>query len=262
MKTILVPIDFSVYSENALKFAYKVASEKNITVHLLHCSEIKENYEFDVEGKLGEMLELGKELGVSVISKIEKGYRPHKIITTYTKSNDIDMIIMGSHGLTPGESQFLGSNSQRVVRYSPCPVLTIKTIKDDFKINRIIYPSNFNFEIDKMFLKVIDLATFFGAKIELVYINTPENFNDTTTALKKINSFLEQQPNDITNINIYNDFNSVNGILNFSKSIDADIIAMETLGKSGIHRFLENSITENIVNFSEIPVLSLCSSEM
>ena len=178
MNTILVPVDFSIYSEHAIDVAFQIAKAKGVSVHLLHCVEKGESHQ-DTDTKLSDYTTQATALGIQVQSFIEEGSRAHKVITTHAHSHQADLIIMGSHGLTPGDSQFIGSNAQRVVRHAPCPVFTIKNRQDQFKIERIVYPSDFKYETDPMFNRVLDFANFFNAKIELVYVNTPSNFSDS-----------------------------------------------------------------------------------
>ena len=72
-----------------------------------------------------------------------------------------------------------------------------------------------------------------------------------------MNSFLKKCPKGNCSINIYNSLNEESGIQKFSASINADLIAMTTHGKTGFMKMISPSITESLVNHSEIPVLSV-----
>ena len=58
-------------------------------------------------------------------------------------------------------------------------------------------------------------------------------------------------------LNVYNDEKIENGIHNFSHEINADLIAMETHGRSGIKHLIWGSITEGVANHADMPVLSV-----
>ena len=133
LRRILVPTDFSEFSESAVDYACELAidSDKSRSeVHLIHVvsdtpgggmQEAKLRSQLD---SLGESIATKTELEHETVTRILPGI-PSQVITDYAHEHAIDMIVMGTHGRT-GLSHFaLGSVAERVVRSSACPVLVV-----------------------------------------------------------------------------------------------------------------------------------------
>lgn len=97
----------------------------------------------------------------------------------------------------------------------------------------------------------------FGSKIHLLKVNTPNQFETTKFSEKLISDFVEKT--GITNFtsSICNEESVENGIHYYCEKIGADMIAMETHGRTGIAHFLAGSVAEGVVNHTMLPVLSM-----
>ena len=126
-----------------------------------------------------------------------------------------DLIVMGTHGAT-GLRGIVGSNTQRIVRQAPMPVLVVKHHIEDFELKDVVFASN-----------------------------------------RAIDAFLQRHELTKFTATIYNDLSIEEGILNFAKGIDADLIAMATHGRTGFFQVVNGSLTEDIVNHTNFPVLSV-----
>jgi len=140
-KKILVATDASEYSRRALRTALEIARTFNAEVELLFVTYIREAYwgynvaygilvpqeQIDEAGELALEATLeGIDLGdVSLRKKKEQGYPATVILEEIVKEN-IDLVVMGSHGYGPIVGSVLGSVSQRVVQRAECPVLIVK----------------------------------------------------------------------------------------------------------------------------------------
>jgi len=78
----------------------------------------------------------------------------------------------------------------------------------------------------------------------------------TSEANKRIHNFISEQTFDNYTTNVYNDISIEQGILNFSKEIDADLIGISTHGRQGIAHFFNGSISEDLVNHAKRPVIT------
>jgi nucleotide-binding universal stress UspA family protein len=178
-------------------------------------------------------------------------------ILKVSEKNNIDLIVMGSHGASGFKEMFIGSNAEKVVRNSEVPVLIIKKDAGEFNVNKFVFASDFTDEIKKPFTKVVDFANKFGAELELAMINTPSSFKPTHIAEEIMRKFVSNfNINNNYTINIYNDVNVENGILNFANHINADLIGVSTHGRKGIAHFFNGSISEDLVNHSKRPVVT------
>ncbi|HEY4481837.1 MAG TPA: universal stress protein [Candidatus Brocadiaceae bacterium] len=147
IKNILCPIDYSVYSEKAIKYAIEFAEKYNAKLYLMHVLDIRI---YDItDPELYNVNVIDKE----TINKLRE--RLHKCISEDTRKNievetiviegvpfaeiikkareyKVDLIVLGTHGRTGLSHAIMGSVAEKVVRKAPCPVLTIRHPEHDF----------------------------------------------------------------------------------------------------------------------------------
>ncbi|WP_366186501.1 universal stress protein [Flavobacterium ovatum] len=271
MKRILVPTDFSIHAENALRTAAVIAKKTNSEILLLHMLEIPTQMNDAITGaaaipeimlfikKAKEVLEeiSNKEhLNNIFISKHVKFEKASEGILSFLKNHEIDLIVMGSKGISGIEEVLVGSNTEKVVRQSDVPVLVVKNDKINLDEPNFVFASDFSAETKGPFQKMIDFAKIFDAKITLVTICTPNSFKSTIVARRMTSEFIANF--DIRNYttHLYNDTNVEKGILNFSSEIDADLIGLCTHGRTGLAHFFTGSISEDLVNHAIKPVIT------
>ena len=190
---------------------------------------------------------------VSVTVQFEKAFDG---ILTFSKKNKIDLIVMGSHGASGLHEMLVGSNTEKVVRLSNVPVLVIKKDVGKFKVETIVFASDFSAEIKKPFQKMIEFAEIFNSNLILVMICTPNSFRTTKVAEKIMSNFIDDFKIKNYTTHIYNDTNIENGILNFTNSINGDLIGMCTHQRTGLSHFFNGSISEDLVNHAAKPVIT------
>ncbi|KAA1245150.1 universal stress protein [Aquimarina sp. RZ0] len=273
MKKILVPTDFSTQAESALKVAAQIAKKNNSQIYLLHILELPVHlndlmssgnsgpapeaifFMQQTHKKFEEILKKDYLKGIEVLETVSfedvlKG------ITDSCKKNEIDMIIMGSHGSTGFEELFIGSNAEKVVRTSEKPVLVIKEDCDIFNVNDIVYATNFDDEDKPSLIAAHEFAKQLNAKLHLLWINTINSFKTTSQTEEKMNLMIADLPIDNYTLNIYNDINVEKGILNFANSVNAGLIGISTHGRKGLSHFINGSLGEDVVNHAKRPVLT------
>jgi len=273
MKRILIPVDFSKEAENAARVAAGIAKRTGSDIYLLHMLELPTNT-IDPTGytqiiaepqaiyfmKLAhERFDKFKSLpffkGIKLIESVQFHYAFAGIISE-SKKNDIDLIVMGSQGASGLQEMFIGSNTEKVVRKSEIPVLVIKEGSGDGMIKNMVFASDFADESKKTFQKIIDFANLFDSKIHLLYVNTIHNFNTTKAVEERIENFLLDFELKNYTQNIYNDISIESGILNFSREMDADLIALNTHGRSGLSQLFNGSIGQELTNHALRPVIT------
>lgn len=142
LKRVLVAYDFSDHSELALKYALTFAQEYQSELHLLHVlprfsldeTEISW-YPLGNEGpyhkaarRLQKAVPADAHLWCSVKHAVSEG-KAYREILNYAQRNKIDLICIGAHGAGFGMLTLFGSNVDRVLRQSPCPVLVARTLR-------------------------------------------------------------------------------------------------------------------------------------
>jgi nucleotide-binding universal stress UspA family protein len=273
MKRILVPVDFSKEAENAARVAASIAKKTNSEIFLVHMLELPVNiidpteiaavntgpqalfYMKQANEKFKNFVKKPFFKGVKVVESVQFQLAFSGIIEE-SKKHGIDLIVMGSQGASGLQEMFIGSNTEKVVRKSEVPVLVIKKRKNDFDVKNMIFASDFRTDGKRSFPKVLEFARIFKPKIHFLYINTIHNFNTTKEIEKKMDKFINDFEIDNYEKIIYNDISVEKGILSYARDIDADLIALNTHGRSGLSQLFNGSIGRELANHALRPVIT------
>ena len=272
MKKILIPVDFSKHSEYACVLAAKIAKKSNSEIHIIHMVELPSGIidmgagnNFSIPEsmlylkKVREKLFDIKDNYFADFEDIQHAIRfqnPFEGIRDYSKKIGADLIVMGSKGQTALEEIFIGSNTEKTVISMDIPVLITKKDNDNFKFKKLVFASTFEKDEVNAFEGFLSFIKNFKSKIYLLKINTPQNFENTSDSKKKIEDFIKSYNLDNYSINIYNDKSVEEGVLNFSKEKDIDLISLATHGRTGLSRFFNGSISLNLSKNVLKPVLT------
>jgi universal stress protein A len=145
IKSILFPTDFSTYNEAALQYASRLAAESGATLHLVHVHDSR-----DLSTSMGEAAYLYAEAWEKEQRRAERQlkkivptdpavkYEHHSLtgvpdsdIVGFAKDNNVDLIVMASHGRSGLTRLVMGSVAEAVMRMAPCPVLVVKQPQDE-----------------------------------------------------------------------------------------------------------------------------------
>ena len=277
MKKILVPTDFSDQAKNALKLAVEISKKTDAELILLHVVEIPDQAQFNTMGEatkvngmegvyVMKMIELGKKKlanlkednllnGVKLQTELKAGNTYYNIDKIVNEHNP-DLIIMGTSGSSGVDEILIGSNAEKVVRNAKCPVLTLKEEISLANIDNIVFASSLKNDDQKLVNQLKEIAHLSYAKIHLLKVNTPNSFESSTTTYKKMDEYLSRTGLEADK-KIHNGINEEEGILEFAKENNIDLIAMGTHGRKGLMHLLSGSIAEDVVNHSKRPVLTL-----
>lgn len=138
---ILVPTDFSEYANDALDYAIELAKTLQARLTLLHIIQLTpmtmgdmygssleaylEAMENEAQKHMEALLNRVHQEGLEGETAIVQGV-PFQLIVDMAGSQDVDLIVMGTHGRTGLTHVLMGSVAERVVRLSPCPVLVTR----------------------------------------------------------------------------------------------------------------------------------------
>lgn len=275
MKKILVPIDFSEYSEYALRVAADIAKKQQAEIIVLHMlglseailskDETQETVEVIYYLKLTEkrfISFLDKEYLKDVkITETVRNYKVFSEINQVVHENEADLIVMGSHGSSGLSEVFVGSNTEKVVRTSNIPVLVIKNQINKFDIKEVVFACDFKIENISAYQNANRLFDLFSATLHLVYVNLPgDRFRNSNQIEERIKEFLfKADSGNLENFDkvvIQNDYSVESGIFNYCQKINADVIAIPTHGRRGLSHFFNGSIGEDIANHANKSVIT------
>jgi nucleotide-binding universal stress UspA family protein len=278
MKKILVPTDFSKSAQMAIDVAADIAIKANSELVLLHVVEEATGDSFNVDGEVDttggwenkvftmKLIERGKkqlakiaddlkQSGVKVRTELRLGTPFHGMRTIITERK-VDLVVMGTAGQSKIEEMIIGTNTEKVVRHSLCPVLTVhkKPTNTDFK--NIVYATSMSKD-EEVFSKIVRRTQeMYDATVHLVRINTPGNFRRDAIVRKYMQDFAKRLQLKNFTINVFNDLSEEEGIIYFADSINADLITMATHGRTGFAHVLAGSIAEDVVSHAKRPVLT------
>lgn len=150
IKRILVPMDFSEFSYKSLDYANAFAAQTRAEILLFHVvplnyveteviafdySQIEQQTKETCLARLEKLRRLKVDASVKVDARVCIG-RPVDEIVKAAREFAADLIVMSTHGYTGLKHAFLGSVTENVVRYAPCPVLTVRLDEHDFVPSR------------------------------------------------------------------------------------------------------------------------------
>lgn len=277
MKKILVPTDFSKPAQIAAEVASDIAKKAGAELILLHVVEEATGGSFNIGGEAGydsfedklftmKIIEKARKLLDKTVSdskfkdvKVRQELRlgtPFHGMRTIITDHKVDLVVMGTAGHSKLEEMIIGSNTEKVVRHSHCPVLTVHKKPSGINFKDIVYATSMSKD-EEVFSRIVRATQkMYDSTIHLVRINTPGNFQRDAVVKKYMVDFAKNLQLKNFTINVFNDVTEEEGIIYFADSINADLIAMATHGRTGFAHVLAGSIAEDVVSHSKRPVLT------
>lgn len=275
MKRILVPIDFSETSIDALNSAYTLATKSNAEILLLHVVEDPFQQSFNTMGvadyapednvylirllertkvRMEELVQDEKYKNIKLRYKIEVG-QPFAKISDIINHEKSSLVIMGSTGASGLSGLILGSNTDKVVKFAACPVITIKKECDLSIVTNLVFATDMKPEQTQMITIIKEIQHFYQAKIHLVKI-----FNSEWTSPEDVEARLENfaSKHELQNYTVVaiREANEVEAIIAYANEIGAQMIAMGTHHGRGLESLLGGFVSKRMVNTSPIPLLT------
>ncbi|MCS7153132.1 MAG: universal stress protein [Bacteroidia bacterium] len=278
MKAILHLTDFSEVARNAYAYAIEVAKKLNAELHVAHIYD-KPYASIAYQGGLSAIVdaemdtkirsELLKHLESYVTSVSAEGIRVllhlWGDLTVWRADEYVDkvpgtgLIVMGTRGATSiWHGGLFGTNTARLIRHSPVPVIAVHPKNVYTSYQKVLLPIDI---FDEKSIHLIQKAVEFlrpwaGVKITLIVINTPYVFYDTPSIdkfLKEVKASITYEPLELR---VYNDISVEEGLRQAMEAEKADLLVMGTHARKGLAQLLFGSITENVAQHLEYPLLA------
>lgn len=271
---ILVPIDFSQSSENALDYAVEVAKlfDSQITLIHVYSNSVKTMFLNDEQKRLikeGMKIKMqtyhddikAKLPNVEVNIEIVDG-KPYKQINQMAESTNCDTIVMGTNGVS-GIEQFTGSTTSRVLRSSPVPVIVVKDHTTKPTFNDIILPIDLTKSSKQKVVWAAKIAKIYNSRIHVIMEVEKDEFikKKVDLSLKQVESFLtDNNVNYITKLlddSTYPDHIGMDTI-KYADEVNADLIMIMTQAEGSIGEMFLGSYAQQIVNSAQkTPVMCI-----
>jgi nucleotide-binding universal stress UspA family protein len=293
IRNILVPIDFSKMSIQAIETAKRLAKRSGATVHLAHVHGLDYpaaftapmppfqsfsvvNYRQEIEQNVARQLsDLAKEYSVaSANCHVRTGGPAFDEICGLAQEISADLIVTPTHGRSGLKHVFLGSTAERIVQHSPCPVFVARHFqkRPSLKIEKVVVPVDFSACSREGLQYAIGFANEFGAKIVLlhatylgyVYANEGTAIYDVRALQEAARKNAERQMRELVRKvkfgrvkfeTVLTNGSPVLDICAFARDHNVDLIITSTHGETGWKHMLVGSIAEHVVRYAPCPVL-------
>jgi len=275
---ILVPIGFSEQSMVALGQAFNLAKIKKSDVVLLSVieqqsmmqslflddksDELKEK----VKKKLEEIaIEYSARHTVDVDTMVAQG-KVYEQVNEVSEMISADLIVMGTNGSQRRSRKFIGSNAEKVVRLSKCPVITIKGKDHRDGCENIILPLDLEKQTKEKVTYALEYARYWNATIRVVSVV----LRDNQEVRERLSKTINQVKQFITDAGVKCSAELIEGekkqtlgdfVFEYEKRFDADLIMIMNKKEE---LTLSNNISVTaryIINNSKIPVMSIRPKE-
>lgn len=284
---VLVPIDLSENGLKVLPYAKSIAAAYDCSIQLLH---VVEDVRLSSIRHLANREEIQAELIRAAEGRMAKvcaeEFRDHpgfqrKIITGHApveilqiiEAEQVDWVIMGTHGFLGLGHTLFGSVAENVMKKSPVPVLTINSRRikvppeDRWEIKHILFPVDFTEQVSKILPHVLNLSEKFGATVHLLHVvddafrwgqiySLAWNRQEVARKAKDImDGICAEQMQGCPNFEKKVVFGETAAtILKMVESEQIDLVMMGTHGRKGLGHTLFGSVAENVVKQATVPV--------
>ena len=297
LQKILFPTDFSRCAEQALAHAVFLAEKYGAEIHVLHVITIFKDQPSVVSDEIAETKEMVKKLedvaekqlnkildshssnDIKITTEIKRGISAAPTILEYASGNNVDLIVMGTHGRRGLGHLLLGSAAEEVVRLAPSPVFTIRELKEPkpvMQINNILVPIDFSKHSQKALAYASEIAQSYNAQLQVLHIieetmhpafsvTGKSSIFDLVPGIKddskeRTEKMLKEFVSDKVKSKIFiKGGRAANDIIKFAKENPTDLIVIATHGLTGLEHMLLGSVTEKVVRMAHCPVFTVKS---
>lgn len=283
IKTILVPLDFSRASMEALDYVVALAKKFAAAIHLVHVTAPDEAA---VPGAAHLMRQTAESLAFArerpaethekhvapfwpANSHVRTG-QPYQEICDLAREIDADLIVLATRGNTGLKRILLGSTAERVVRFTPCPVLVVRRHKSaQLRISKILVPTDFSQCAIAGETYAALWAKTFGARLLLLHAVLPPApvlngrvgaslpaDNLTVIANARLDMEASTKLDLMEGVKCETEVRmgyAVDEICNETDNVD--LVVISTHGRTGIKHALIGSVAEQVVRYAKCPVL-------
>jgi nucleotide-binding universal stress UspA family protein len=276
MKTILVPVDFSDNSKNAMDYAIMLANKLNMKLLILHAFNapvaelVSSSYKTETNNKIETtQREVENELRIwrEVVNNSEKNIDCSTLfikgdlideIAQVIREHAIDLIVMGTKGASGLKKIFIGSNTERIIEKVSCPVIAVPAEYQFDGIRKIIFATDYHDSDIVSIGFVAQLATLFDS--ELIIVHKADREFKVEFEEDLLDDFVNQVEKSVKYDKIKFHLLKSNGVHHsldeFINEQKADLLAISTKGGISINPIFNRSLTRKFADHIQIPLLA------
>jgi nucleotide-binding universal stress UspA family protein len=275
LKDIVVPVDFSECSENAIRFAVAIALRTGATLHLMHNVSVpvqtgemlavpiadlqrEETQRLErVKAEISEWLKNENLPTIDLKHSVRVGFVSEEVVFA-AKAVQADLIVMGTHGAGKIGGAILGSNATAVLNHAPCPVLVVPEDAEFDGLVRIAYSTDLHEIKPEAVKRLVDFTSRFNAQLHVLHIVTDKDqFEPDQASLYKM-EFGAASPYENTSFHVVyaNGKTVAEAIEDYVYANDVSLVAMLTHNRSFWDKLFHPSVTKKIALHSNKPLLA------
>lgn len=269
MKNIVVGIDFSPNSENALKHAVALAIRVKATIHLVYVKSPKataikgKNYlsfEKDAEKRLKELTDDAiREAPMCMVQSIILEGKPAIEICKYTHNLIDSMLVVGTHGASGFDEKQVGSNTLRIVTESKVPILCVREhINIGRDLTQILVPIDESFETLQKVKHAITFAKIFNAKLLILGTHTsshPESKHVINVQMGHAQAMCDKANVRYEPLSVTIKTNICTALVEYAKTADANLMIIMREEEEEFFDFWLGTSTRKLISISPMPLL-------
>ncbi|MWG36263.1 universal stress protein [Halomarina oriensis] len=287
-ENILIPYDGSDGAAEVLHHASELALWADATIQILYVADTTRDSVTVVQGHTVDALERQGEdvvdeaartldtLGVSYETDVVQG-NPAPTIVDYAERYDQDLIVMPTHGREGVSRYFVGSVSEKVVRLSSVPVLTVRMQPDEtlvFPYENVLIPTDGSTAATHAAGRLVEFAAALDATVHVLSVvddatlgldvgSTGSGAEDEAAATDAVDAVVsEAETHGVTDTVRYVEHGTpVEELLGCIESNEIHAVGMGTTGRRGTDRILLGSVAEKTVRSAPVPVLTVAEPE-
>jgi len=289
-RRILVPVDFSDPSRQALQAAIQLAQRFGSHLAVAHMTRRNRPDSHIVAEQLGMTFDTRRAGRAKLMEFIERevpgDLQPTRLvadgvpfdeIAKTAKAWEADLIVIATHGYTGLKHVLLGSTTERVVRHAPCPVLVVrgrekrgvKTAFSPDKLRSILVPVDFSKPSLDALQHALALARRYEAQLTLLHVIEPlhpDMLIDTTQGQRDARVAAHERLTRLADATKkawprtdreLRAGHPVTTITALAKRTNADLIVIGTHGYTGLKHAMLGSVAERVVRHAPCPVLTV-----
>jgi nucleotide-binding universal stress UspA family protein len=275
MKQIIVAIDFSKTSMNALAYGIHIANKAKADVQMVWVDNTTSEevvFEGFAHEERNEKVALLKGLQEKYAKTLKGGKLDYKTrkgkvyieIAQQAKSISADLIIAGTHGVSGYEEFWIGSNAYRIVTNAPCPVITLR---HDFKVNdigKIVIPIDSSQETRQKIPVASQVSQLFNSEIHVLSLYSAP----LKSMQKRVDNYVQHvldyfKERKIRYVAVKKESENITRTtIDYAEAVGADLIAIMTEQENTTANIFLGPYAQQMVNHSPLPVLSMRSKEL
>lgn len=268
MENIIVGIDFSKGSECAIELSVDIANRMSLDLKMVYVSSTSQesgnSSEAEVQTKIEELVKKYQPCLTSTVMSYEitEG-KVSQELARIAKQDEAVMVVVGTHGTSGYEKDWIGRNAYKTIEDTECPVLTIRENFDFNKeLENIVLPIDSSMDTRQKVPFTIKMAKLFNSKIHILGLYSSESI------MPMVDKYVDQVEKFVKSYNIEytvektGSENITNSTLEYAEKMNADLIVIMTEQEKKLTNIVLGSYAQQMIHHSMIPVLTIHPEEI